>query len=255
VLKPEAIERLGRIIDNPASLTPTQVMNELNVVLDQYSRKSGRRTEQLFIAPLTDPKEAILMLSQMSKGSIQAHVRQTPFAEILATSKAEAASVTEVHAQLKNDPYFQRSYCNLAIKALKGEKLNESEMMSLRFGMAIMIGEKDLPLVATAGDKTLDQRTIDSLRRNTSLPIMVERFMKVEADKRKEFEAMGLSGGSLNKRLDIEQRIWLQAPANIPTTTELIDVIKSRLSEADKKIADRQQTYRVQSPEEPTFAL
>ena len=181
ILKPEAIDRFARLIEKPERLTLGQMRDDLNIILEQYSRKSGSKTEQYYIPPLSSNQGVLTLLDEMSKGRVKGYVRSQPFAEIPDGAKRENVHIGNIR-EVSDNPYFRSSFLRLATKALEGKPLSQSEQLALRFGMNIAFDQKNLSLAGSGKDQasftTEDyQQTLRALRDGLSEPLLRQRLV------------------------------------------------------------------------------
>lgn len=238
VLKPEALNHFARLLDKPENMTPEQIQKDLNIVLEQYSKKSGSKTQQYYIPPLKTPAEALEMLGQMARGQVKGFVRDNPFAEISKSAKTEDIGLLDVRNAVISDPHFRRSFSRLAMKALEGKPLIESEKMALRFGVSMWAGNIDektnLPMVAkgSSSEADLHSRTMKILRETLSEPILRAEFASKELAK----------GNTDNDEIEIK---WLEnmrdalegkKPAPLASDASLIKDLAKKIDDASFEI-------------------
>lgn len=232
LLKPEAINRFAHLIDNADRLTPAQLQKDLNLILEQYAKKEGRNTAQYFIPPLTSPAGAMELLDQLSKGQVRGYVRTHAFAEISANAKKQDISIGNIR-DISENPHFRRSFLKLAIKAIDGQVLNQSEEMALRFGMNILFAQKDMPLSINQKQSGtgLSSQTLKVLKGYISEPIISEKFRKYfEEDK-------SLSPDQVNSRVDFAMLKWVEnGRQNLATNTDMVALLNKKLTEVNEVI-------------------
>jgi len=245
ILKPEAIERFAHIIDKADSLTPAQMQKDLNLILEQYAKKEGRNTAQYYIPPLTSPAGAMELLDQMSKGQVKGYERKHAFAEIADNAKKEDIHIGNIR-EIRDNAYFQRSFLKLATKALQGESMNESERLALRFGMNIVLGNKDgaLTVADNKSDFTLHANALKSLRGLLAIPILEAKYEERAKIKEREFRAEDpqATNDYIKERLASDFDIWRSDRRNKSVSNEeLLASVGSKLAIVNAQISSKEQ--------------
>ena len=145
VLRPEAIDRIGRLLDDPSKMKPSILREELNKIFEQYSYLNGPMSEQYFIPSIKANEDPIKRLEDLSRGVLRGIFEsRDPFNRIDPNQTLKSdVQLTESRNQVKMNPYFLRGFYKLSIKAISGETMSESEMLAFKTGMNIYFGRAD----------------------------------------------------------------------------------------------------------------
>lgn len=166
MLKPDAIRRLGRLMDDPQNMNLNKLRDELNIAFQEYSygevgKKAGPLSEQYKVAPILPTESPLVRFNDLGRGSIHGiYKRETPFENFEQKHFKEDENLTEVRNAVREDRYFQRGYLRLAMKALSGAKLSDSENTLLTVGTRIFTGIADEAVTPTTLPKMLAVRTM-----------------------------------------------------------------------------------------------
>jgi len=216
-LKPEAIERFARLIDKPEKLTLEQMRDDLNLILEQYAKKSGRNTAQYYIPALTSTAGVMTLLDQMSKGQVSGYPRAHAFADIPNGAKKEDIAIGNFD-EIQKNPYFRRSFFALAQKVIEGKQMTPSEQLALRFGMNIVMKQKDLSIIPENGisDHTSQANTIVELRKYLKSVILSDRMLDVVNAKESELKSKpNATAESVKTELEMYMTKWGQLEKNV----------------------------------------
>ncbi len=259
-LKPEAIDRFARIFENPAALTPAQMQKDINLLLEQFARRDGRDTAQYYIAPLSSTNGVMASLDQLAKGQVKAFERQHAFSDIAPGAKPVEANIGNLRS-IGESPYFKKSFFDLSARALKGESLNPSERMALRFGFNIIYGASDKVTVGYDNQNQSDfsdhANAIREIRRAIKGSILEKRFDELGKKMQEELTKEGkLSPKEIQDRIAFFQdKIWPNDRRyNRVTEEEIQNHIQQSIQIASLEITERERprnpviSGRVDSP-------
>lgn len=148
VLKPRAIEDLGKIFHDQKNLDPENLRDCVNKVLKQYSHDRGTMTEQFYIPSLREESSNLAIWKQLediSKSRIPGFMRETPFDEITDFTENNKRQFREaipinggVIEGLKKDLRFQKNLLDTEIKAFSGHEISDKDTATLRFSSNIL---------------------------------------------------------------------------------------------------------------------
>lgn len=149
MLKPDAIRRLGRLMENPQDMNLDKLRDELNIAFQEHSygelgQKAGPLSGQYKVSPIPPTASPLPRFDDLARGSLHGiYKRSTPFENFGKEHFKEDENLTEVRNAIREDRYFQRGYLRLATKALSGAKLSDSENILLSYGTRIFTGIAD----------------------------------------------------------------------------------------------------------------
>lgn len=149
MLKPDAIRRLGRLMESPQNMDTNKLRDELNIAFQEHSygelgQRAGPLSGQYKVPPIPLTSSPFTRLDDLARGSIHGiYKRSTPFENFGKEHFKEDENLTEVRNAVREDRYFQRGYFRLATKALSGAKLTEQENTLLSFGTRVFTGIAD----------------------------------------------------------------------------------------------------------------
>lgn len=172
VLKPEAIDSIAGLIDNPNSLSMPVLRDKLNTIYHQYSYRNGPMAEQFYIPEMTKKDNPVARLQGLTMGEVyNSFESANPFDRIGSNSKPKTINLDGVTDSILEKPQFTKAFFTLAKKALTTDKLSDREIMSLRIGMNFQFRDTmDLTVGATQGNgpndepKYTEQDRADTLR-------------------------------------------------------------------------------------------
>jgi hypothetical protein len=173
VLKPEAIDRLAHLYDDPKKMTPELLRAELNKAFEQYSLLNGPLSEQYYVPPIKPNESPLSRLQELSKGFMKdIFVSAHPFDRITNLGAdsphrpKESIRLNDVRKEISENLDFQRGFLKLALRTLSGDKLSDQEITLLKFGTGIYVTDRKIDLSVPAkgySDKDRDQIRRDLL--------------------------------------------------------------------------------------------
>lgn len=152
MIKPDAIRRLGRLMEKPQEMNLDKIREELNAAFQEFSyakvnpkgkgtQEAGPLSEQYYVPPLAATENPLARLNDLARGSLHnIYKRSTPFEKFGQEHFKADENLTEVRNAVREDRYFERGYLRLATKALSGVKLSEQETTLLSYGTRIFTG-------------------------------------------------------------------------------------------------------------------
>jgi hypothetical protein len=170
IFKPEAVKSIANMFVNPRSLTEDRLRSGINAFLQQYSYREGPMSEQVYMSSLRDGQSPYARLQQISTDNLRGYRRDNPFAEFNITPrKVVEIGDTNLTTELLDNKQYIKAFYDLSARALRGNPLNNSEILSLRFMLNSLPGAHDnLALregVYSQADRT---ETMNSLRKALS---------------------------------------------------------------------------------------
>ena len=166
MLKPEAINRLARLMENPKNMTMDKLRSEINTAFEEHSygelgRKAGPLSGQYLVKPIQPDESPLARMNDLARGSLHnIYKRENPFEDFGKKHFKADENLTEVRNAIREDMYFQRGYLRLATKALNGEKMSEQENTLLTFGTRVFTGIADEAVTPATLPKMLAVRTM-----------------------------------------------------------------------------------------------
>lgn len=237
ILEPDAVKRFANIFQNPEKLTLDQIRDDLNLVLHQFSKKTGENTAQYYIPPVTKAADVLQLLDQASKGQVRGFERRDPFAEIPKSAEKQDITISNIR-EVMESPDFKRNFYKLAASALTGKPLNPAEHMALRFGLNVIYSQKDFTLagsgVTQAQYTEADYRqTMKLLREELTVPIFRDKVIDYERR-----TTPNQTDEELNQKVISFELGWREGTkTSLVPDADLVKNLQEKISGLDKEIA------------------